>query len=137
MNSSPEQIVSAPVKESLPEVEKAVEEKSSAPVVEKKEMAPQPRKMPNVSPFAQGIIDQLELAVAEKDGGAKQQTDWVDEHREPRERHHRHVLIRSATDGDVGNEVAPVEAEVVASERIECNSGDEGVHQKLDRAEIC
>lgn len=68
VNSSPEQIVSAPVKESLPEVEKVVEEKSSAPVVEKKAMAPHPRKMPNVSPFAQGIIDQLELAVAEKDG---------------------------------------------------------------------
>jgi len=68
VNSSPEQLVSAPVKESPREVEEVVEEKSSAPVVEKQGMAPQPRKMPNVSPFAQGIIDQLELAVAAKDG---------------------------------------------------------------------
>lgn len=61
VNSSPEQIVSAPVRE-------APVEKSSAPVVEKEALAAEPRKMPNVSPFAQGIIEALDAAVAQQDG---------------------------------------------------------------------
>jgi hypothetical protein len=58
VHSSPEQIVSALVKEAPKEIS----------VVEKKAIALHPRKMPNVSPFAQGIIDALDAAVAQQDG---------------------------------------------------------------------
>lgn len=61
VNSSPEQIISAPVRE-------APVEKTSAPVVTRQALAAEPRKMPNVSPFAQGIIAELDSAVAQQDG---------------------------------------------------------------------